>query len=59
MSGTGTPRAGVPAAPLHWRRSVIHLTDGQLQLLRDGIEAIKDIGDEERRATSRGQEGGR
>src|SRR4051812_45705393 len=41
LSATGTPTAAVPAAALHWRRSVSRLTAGQLQLLRDAFAAMK------------------
>jgi tyrosinase len=46
LSATGTPTAAVPAAALHWRRSVSRLTAGQLQLLRDAFAAMKAIGDD-------------
>jgi tyrosinase len=46
MSGTGTPAANVPAAPLRWRRSIARLTAGQLKLLRDGLAAMKAVADD-------------
>jgi tyrosinase len=42
----GTPRGPGLAVPLRYRRRIAHLSPDQLQLLRDGIAAIKGIADE-------------